>query len=119
MRESSYQVGDILSYSWGYDQTNIDFFVVVKRTESAKGVVFLTLQEVAASVSDEVGFMTYKTVPARDGDGNVIPKPGKPIRRKLHVDTRGGGRREIGVAINSYGWCSTWSGNPVTMSTYA
>ena len=29
-----YEIGDLLSYSWGYDQTNVDFFQVVGRTDS-------------------------------------------------------------------------------------
>lgn len=139
----SYQPGDILDYTWGYDQTNIDFFVITKRTVSPKGVIFLTLQEVESATSDEIGFMTYKVTPARDADGNLIPKTetvwiddkpvkqvAKPIRRKLHVsferkpghpdaDGFGDVRREFGVAIRSYGWCSTWSGNPVTSTSYA
>ena len=33
------KVGDVLSSSWGYDQTNIDFYYVVRTTEKSAWIV--------------------------------------------------------------------------------
>jgi len=52
------KVGDILNTSWGYDQTNVDFFVVTK--VSGKRV---WVREIAADI-EQTGFMSGKTWPA-------------------------------------------------------
>jgi len=52
------KVGDILVSSWGYDQTNVDFYAVTK--VSGKRV---WIREIAADYQ-ETGFMSGKTWPA-------------------------------------------------------
>lgn len=108
-QSDAYEVGAILEHSWGYDQTNIDFFVIVKRTDSPKGVTFLTLQEMTTADKNETGFMTGDCQPG------VIVENAKPFRRKLHSYDG----EERGVAIESYGWCSLWDGKPARWSSYA
>ena len=34
--QENYKVGDILYSAWGYDQTNVDFYQIVKKTKSQK-----------------------------------------------------------------------------------
>ena len=58
------QVGTILYTSWGYDQTNVEFFQVVER----KGKRDVILREIAAT-QEETGNMS----------GNVTPRPGQFI----------------------------------------
>ena len=48
------EAGDHLSYSWGYDQTNIDYFIVTRTT--AKSVWIAPVQSMV--VESEVSFMT-------------------------------------------------------------
>lgn len=111
-----YDVGDILYSSWGWEQTNIDWYRVVKRT--------------AATVWMEplYGKRTYEHQMA----GSVVPvdevKPignhevgssrsswdGKPIRRKLRY--RDG--KPIGFSVK-YGWTGPWHGKPVRFSEWA
>lgn len=56
------QVGTLLHYSWGYDQTNCDFYQVV-----AKKGRSVTLREIGSkSVPGSEGFMCDKRVPVRD-----------------------------------------------------
>lgn len=43
-----YKVGDILSMSWGYDQTNVDFF----RVKELKGRTMVVLQPVKLKVKE-------------------------------------------------------------------
>jgi hypothetical protein len=91
-------VGTIFYSSWGYDQTNVDFYTVTKRTATA-----VTLQQV-------------KTIAVESGDmqGKVIAgtEPvGKPIRRKLiHGDQ---------VRIETYAGAWVWDGRPKGCTSYA
>lgn len=104
-----YEPGAILEFSWGYDQTNIDYFMVTKRTTSPKGVVTLTLIPVGYAAREETGFLSGRCTPGE-------PKwDAKPIRRKLHAWDG----NERGVAIRSYGWCSLWDGKPSSWTGYA
>jgi hypothetical protein len=53
------KVGDVLSCSWGYDQTNVEYFQVVELV----GLRKVKIQPIA-SESIETGFMQGKCVPA-------------------------------------------------------
>lgn len=68
---SSYVVGDVLVASWGWEQTNIDFYEVVKVSGS-----FVTVREIKR-----------KIVSRNISGGDVVPVPGEfigdPIRRKV------------------------------------
>ena len=79
--------GDIFVCSWGYDQTNVDFYQVVKRTPKT-----VTVRQVAAeTLSDGPLTMTGK---ARAIPGQFI---GEPMRRKMEnvLDN-------AWISINSY-----------------
>lgn len=54
------KVGDIVYTSWGYDQTNIDFYQVVKVTKAS-----VKLQRIAATVESSTGYDDYLT-PLKD-----------------------------------------------------
>ena len=70
--KAAVQVGDIMYGSWGYDQTNVEFYQVVARSGD-----MLTLREnVCTRVA--TGFMTEKVWPAKDQFTNAAP-----IRRRL------------------------------------
>jgi hypothetical protein len=100
-----YVPGAILEYSWGYDQTNIDYYKVLKRTGQ-----FVTVVEVGkVKTQSPQNFMVGTCVPQPD---NVI---GKPFRRKVHVHQG----VETGISIESYGWCKLWDGEPSSWSAYA
>ena len=68
---NSLVVGDVLVSSWGWEQTNIDFYEVVKVSGS-----FVTVREIKCNV-----------VSRNANGGNVVPVPGEfigdPIRRKV------------------------------------
>ena len=102
-----YEVGAILEHSWGWEQTNIDFFVIVKRSGD-----WLTLQELPKIVEENRASMTAKETP----DLNT-PATAKPIRRKIKKANDG---KELGTGIHqSYGWASLWDGRPSNSSSYA
>lgn len=103
---TGYQPGAILKDSWGYEQTNIDFYCVIKRKNS-----YVTLLP-----------MTKKIKPGSDMVNDVIPdeiiKTAKPILKKIKVWDG----KEQGFTFRNYtggGWCSLWNGKPVTETHYA
>lgn len=88
-----YAVGDVLVSSWGYDQTNVDFYKVTRVT---RGTVDLV----------EIGCEEVKEKGGR-GCEYVIPQPDVVIGQP---STRRPGRH--GVKINGYRHASKWSGTP-------
>jgi hypothetical protein len=66
------KVGDILKTSWGYDQTNIEYFEVTELVAKTMVIVCEIAQE-----SEETGFMCGKCVPV---PGKFI---GKPMRKRV------------------------------------
>lgn len=101
-----YEPGAILSCSWGYDQTNVDFYVVVRRKAGKGGQVWLTLAPLDGHETGD-GWTGTKVPGTRVGSAT--------FRRKLHVWDDGEG----GVSITSYSWAGLWSGEPASVSHYA
>ncbi len=57
----TFAVGDVVYNSWGYDQTNIDFYQVVKIS-----ALYVWLRPIGATMSEEIGFMAAYKSPCRD-----------------------------------------------------
>lgn len=72
------KVGDIFKSSWGYDQTNIDFYQVIAVTGKTATICAI------GQLSEEDGFMSGKCVPA---PGKFIGKPSKKRIQKMSVDS--------------------------------
>ena len=93
--------GAILYSSWGYEQTNIDFYVVVSRKND-----FVILQEVGSHKIYDDNF---------NDRGSCMPdvttKIGDPFRKKIN--------KYGGVNLASYKWCGLWDGQPKGWSSYA
>ena len=92
------EVGSIFSCSWGYDQTNVDFYEVVKTT---KAMVFIRelLQEVVTS-DDRAG---NRMIPIKGAYASD-----EVLRKKLQSSSYD----PHYVKINSYSWASLWDGKP-------
>lgn len=105
MGAGQFDVGQILYSSWGYDQTNVDFY----RIEQRRGN-FVTLQELeSAESSDGAQSMTGRVVPLEPHQAR-----GEPIRRKVHAMPG-----TTFVKINSYAFAYPWDGTPKRVSHYA
>jgi hypothetical protein len=116
-----YQPGAIIYCSWGYDQTNINFYRIEKRSGA-----FVTLIPLRQRDRTETGFMSGTTMPsdtpkdyAKDHDpawSNKDPQNPKPsFRRKLSI-------REghiNGLNVFGCGWASLWEGKPMNWTSYA
>ena len=90
-----------MTNSWGYDQTNVDFFEVVKGAEVGK---FVTLQKLRTVQGPEDGFMTAKVVPAT-GEGRFDSREAS-LRRKVKASSWCG----VSVSIESYSSAYSWDG---------
>jgi hypothetical protein len=112
------KVGDILYSSWGYDQTNIEFFKVVKVSEFS-----VWIQEIGKKVVEVTGWAHQNVVPVdspeyqvrnwdneKDDWDNVNPFITKthPIQRKK-IQAYGDG---YGVSLNSFSSAWLWDGKP-------
>jgi len=91
-------VGDILYSNWGYDQTNIDYYQIIRATP--KQVILQQLQKKVVSV----GRTDEKVVPLK---GKFDPR-GKKLRKKWRPGINGG----ISVSISSYSGAHSWDGRP-------
>ena len=97
----SLEKGTILSYSWGYDQTNIQYYQVVNKKKAT-----VVLQEIEKSTGPEDGFMTAKVVPKKDCF------KGTEFCKRVNVKKGGYIRMDFGIA-------KIWCGEPERVSWYA
>jgi hypothetical protein len=59
-KRAAVKVGSIFCYSWGWEQTNIDFFQVVE----VKGKSTVVVREIARKTVNETGWASDEVVPA-------------------------------------------------------
>lgn len=90
--------GDIFVSTWGFEQTNADFYQVTKISGSS-----IEIQRVSAEIK-ETGFMC----------GTSTPIPDKFIGPAMRKRIGGEGH----ISINSYSSASLWNGKPVSCSWY-
>jgi len=94
-----YEVGDILSSTWGYDQTNVDFYEVT----AVPGPKTVELRKIA-----------QRTVSSEGQSDTVVPEPGEYISASMRKKVSPGGS----VKITSYSYASKWSGRPMYATAY-
>lgn len=94
------QVGNILSCSWGFEQTNVDFYKVISVSGSFVTVIQL-MSETVESKPDYTGLV----MPLVDCE------IGAKIRRK--INSRGD------IKMTDYSWAKLWDGKPEHITSYA
>jgi hypothetical protein len=91
----NFKEGMILYNSWGYDQTNIDFYQIVKSKE--KSVI---LREIASStVAGSEGFMSASVKPVKDYF------VGEPILKKVNLSVNYNGSISYHIAAKHGCFC--------------
>lgn len=96
------KVGDILSCSWGWEQTNVDFYQVIEVIGK-----MVKIREIECSMPNgEEGFMTGFVIPLKDKftDEEVL------LKKVLRGNS---------IKIESYAWANVWDGKPERTSWYA
>lgn len=94
------EVGDVFVYTWGYDQTNVQFFQVLKVSEKT-----VVVREIETEAVTEEGFMNDRCVARRDKFKNE-----EPLRKLVQAD---------GSLRFDYGTARRWDGRPQDRSWYA
>jgi hypothetical protein len=100
----SLQVGDILVSSWGYDQTNVDFYKV-------KRLVGKSMVELIAVGSNTVEGSDYDHGMACEVVAVPQAEYGEPFKKKASSNNY--------VRLNSFSGASKWDGSPMYKSWYA
>lgn len=118
------QVGDMMYSSWGYDQTNVDFYRVMKVSEHS-----VWMQEWSQGVADVVGWAAenvvagfgpkmrrvWKGEPNSNGYHSEYDEVEPPVfRKKFHAYEDG-----YVVSMNSYSNAYNWDGRKLYQSHYA
>lgn len=97
------KIGDVFVYSWGYDQTNIEYYQVTATTDKT-----VTIREIkSGDVENDYMMMTGKSTAIKD---TFI---GEPMRKTPYFSS---GQWRLNM---SYGICSPWDGKPQRYSYYA
>lgn len=97
------ETGTILYNNWGYEQTNIDFYLVVKKTDKT-----VTLRKLKNINEDSMLSMTGKTTP---GEVDLYKKP---IRKLVKFDQYQNPYIEMDHNV-----CKVWNNEPMFYSFYA
>lgn len=100
---TSFVEGAVLVCSWGYEQTNVDFYVIVKKTPHT--VQMLPLKAITTPTGD----MTGESVANMTNDA-IIHKH-DPTRHKINDSNW--------IRIESYSSASLWTGKKMYTSSYA
>jgi hypothetical protein len=118
-----YKIGDILHHSWGYEQTNCDFYQVVDIKKAS--VVLKPIK--ASTVEGSEGFMCCNLMPVKDAFvdkcshaltqfGEITPD-NPTITKKVSFSIY---NDKVTYYISTpYGWCDLWDGKPEYCSWYA
>ena len=113
---NGYQVGDIIVSQWGYDQTNTDFYRILKRT--AKTV---WLEPLKVTREFKAGHIYGHVMPVIDEPKDIghfeLGSSGskwdnKPIRKMIKYNDQG---EAIGFSMG-HGWAKAWDGKPTYFS---
>ena len=89
--EKFVKVGDVFVSSWGYEQTNIDYYQVV----GIKGKSTLTLREISAEVVESTHYDAGRKVPSKD---NFI---GEAFDKRANI-YKIGNNVNVRVSLNSF-----------------
>ncbi len=107
------KVGDIFCFSWGYEQTNIDYFQVV----GLKGTKQVVIREIAYTTTETTGFDSYKVTACKDvflENSQFIENNEKGAVKQVKGLKNG----TIYIKIDSFGFCSLWDGQDDVMTCY-
>lgn len=107
------KIGDIFHYSWGYEQTNANYFQVI----DLKGTKQVIIKEIAYKITETTGLDSYKVKACKDKflkDSQFI----KDNTIGAIKQVKGLPNGTIYINIESFGFCSLWDGTDDVMTLY-
>ena len=99
------KVGDFFVHSWGYDQTNIDFYEVTGLTGQS-----VKVRQVNNDRTPVGGPASYVE--------KVVPIPGSYKGPEMTKRVKVSGHDGRPYITQPYGWCGLWDGQPRTETSY-
>lgn len=103
--EHDFKVGDILYCTWGYEQTNVDFYQVIDTTKK-----MVTIHKIHGKIVEEDGARMWSGTCVADKD-NFVDNDKWPQQKLVQPSKYG-----AFVTIASYASASKWNGQPVYFS---
>jgi len=97
------KIGDILVCSWGYEQTNIDFYQIIKLTDKT-----VTVRQIKSRILEQDSGFGGTVEPIKDMFA------GEPFRRKIKSHSN-----NICIKITDFSSASLWDGKPEHFTSYA
>ena len=97
------RVGSIFRSSWGYDQTNVDFYEVTSISAAGKTV---TVRQICSTSDDPTEWSSVRVVPLRE------PHPWNTdtMTKRLRPAYGGG----MAFRVTSYSTAYQWDGTPAS-----
>jgi len=119
--QNPFKVDDILHNSWGYDQTNCEYYQIVATTRAT-----VTLRPIKSeAVKDSQGFMSEMVTPVKDafckgflGALKRYAGMGTEITKKVSCYIQDSGELRYFIPTE-HGFCDLWNGKPNYSSWYA
>ena len=101
--------------TWGWEQTNVTFYMVLKKTEKTVTMIeveekTVTMIEVESAHKEWNCWGHYTAMPTTTPRWNA-----KPIRRKLKENWKG----LASCRVSSFQWAELWDGKAVKGTSYA
>ncbi len=117
--------GAILYSSWGYDQTNVDYYMVTRATKASAWIVPMRHVEATSRGYSPMSGHTTPLEPMDsetvwvDGEHGRVPveRPIVPAMHRIKRYTYGGELREV-LRLTSYSSASLWDGRALYASHY-
>jgi len=118
--ENPFKVGDIVHHSWGYDQTQCDYYQVINIKKAS-----VLLKPIATeTVKGSEAFMSRSAIPIKDkfieSHSALTRYAGsiREIRKRVSAYVKDNGDLRYYIPT-PYGWCDLWDGSPQYHSWYA
>lgn len=103
-----YKIGDVLHYSWGYEQTNCEFYEVIATTEST-----VTIREIAQE-AEPGSMLSHGMAENRVAVPGTFLEKSEPVIKRVQYSESG-----PGYVSMPHGCASLWDGRAKYCSWYA
>ena len=107
------KVGDIFCFSWGYEQSNINYFQVI----ALKGTKQVVIREITYEITETTGLDSYKVRACK----NKFLEKSQFIKDNTIgavKQVKGLANGTIYINIESFGFCSLWDKKDDIMTSY-
>jgi hypothetical protein len=103
--------GTIFCHSWGWEQTNIDYYQVVEVLGRTTVIIQQITTKILPHEKEGYSSMSGMAVPVPD----AFTKDSKPMKKRV---SKSGTEGQEYISMNSYSSAMTWNGKPEYCSWY-